>query len=132
MELPEIQEVIKQADIDSIRIDFPDIHGICRSKLIPARRLEATLEEGLNFAEATYIVDFANDIAFEGGCGGDSGWSDMTARPDLETFAILPHQPHTARIIANTFLKGVPHPVDPRGTLKKILEIGRASCRERV
>jgi len=33
MELPEIQEVIKQADIDSIRIDFPDIHGICRSKL---------------------------------------------------------------------------------------------------
>tara|TARA_B100000586_G_scaffold49606_1_gene32980 strand:+ start:1621 stop:2949 length:1329 start_codon:yes stop_codon:yes gene_type:complete len=121
MELPEIQEIIKEADIDSIRVDFPDIHGICRSKLIPARRLEATLEEGLNFAEATYIVDFANDIAFEGGCGVDSGWSDMTARPDLETFAILPHQPHTARIIANTFLKGAPHPADPRGALKKIL-----------
>ena len=121
MDYKEVQEKMAAADIDSIRIDFPDLHGICRSKLIPAGRLQATLEEGLHFAEATYIVDLSNDIAVEGGCGSETGWSDMKVRPDLDTFAVLPHQPHTARIIGDTYLGEQPHPADPRGALKKIL-----------
>ena len=44
MDVKEIQEKIKAANIDSLRIDFPDLHGICRSKLVPARRLEEMLE----------------------------------------------------------------------------------------
>jgi hypothetical protein len=48
MDVKEIQEKIEAANIDSLRIDFPDLHGICRSKLVPARRLEEVLEEGCN------------------------------------------------------------------------------------
>jgi len=121
MDKQEVKEIIKAAEIDSIRVEFPDLHGICRSKLVPACRLDETLEEGLNFAQATYIVDLSNDIAMGGGCGSDGGWSDMTLKPDLNTFAVLPHQPHTARIIGDTYLGDTPHPVDPRGALKKIL-----------
>ncbi|MCP4188604.1 MAG: glutamine synthetase [Gammaproteobacteria bacterium] len=122
MKVEEIQKIIDATGVDSIRIEFPDLHGICRSKLIPARRLQATMEEGLNFAQATYIVDFANDLAVEGGCGGEAGWTDMTVRPDLSTFTVLPHQPHTARIIGDTYLGDKPHPVDPRGALRRVLD----------
>ncbi|HJP08007.1 MAG: glutamine synthetase [Proteobacteria bacterium] len=122
MQVKKITEMIKSAGIDSIRIEFPDLYGICRGKLIPAGRLEAVVEEGLNFAQAAYIVDLSNDIAVAGGCGSDTGWSDMLLRPDLDTFAILPHQPDTARLIGNTYLGDSPHPVDPRGALKRILK----------
>lgn len=122
MQVKKIAEMIKSAGIDSIRIEFPDLYGICRGKLIPAGRLEAVIEEGLNFAQAAYIVDLSSDIAVAGGCGSDTGWSDMLLRPDLDTFAVLPHQPGTARLIGNTYLGDNPHPVDPRGALKRILK----------
>ncbi len=63
MDVKDIQEQIKAANIDSLRIDFPDLHGICRSKLVPAGRLEEVLEEGCNHVQATYAIDFANDVA---------------------------------------------------------------------
>ncbi len=122
MELREIQEIIKASDVDSIRVDFADLYGICRSKLMPASRLEASLKEGLNFAEAVWGIDLANDVAPGTGCCEESGWVDMTVRLDLDTFAVLPHQPHTARIIADSYRGGEPHPVDPRGALRKVLK----------
>lgn len=122
MELKEIQEILKKSDVDSIRVDFADLYGICRSKLMPVSRLEATIEEGLNFAEAVYCIDLANNIAPGTGCGEESGWVDMTIRLDLSTFAVLPHQPHTARIIGDAYRGNEPHPVDPRGALRKILK----------
>ena len=40
MEIKEIQEIIKAQNIDTIRIEYPDLHGICRNKMVPAKRLE--------------------------------------------------------------------------------------------
>jgi hypothetical protein len=31
MDVKEIKEKIKAANVDSLRVDFPDLHGICRS-----------------------------------------------------------------------------------------------------
>ena len=71
MDVKEIQEQIKAADIDSLRIDFTDLHGVCRSKLVPARRLEAMLEEGLHHAQATYALDLSNNVAMGTGVGDE-------------------------------------------------------------
>ena len=54
MEIKEIRERMKAANIDTLRIDFPDVYGICRSKMMPAKRLEELAEEGINFAQAAY------------------------------------------------------------------------------
>lgn len=122
MELKEIKEKIEAANIDSLRIDFPDLHGICRSKLVPASRLEAVLEEGCNHVTATYAVDMANDVAMGTGLGDEIQWRDMTVKPDLDTFTVLPYQEGTARFIGNAFgHDGQPLAVDPRYVLKRII-----------
>jgi glutamine synthetase len=123
MELKEIQQKIKEANIDSLRIDFPDLHGICRSKLVPARRLEELLEEGVKHVQATYAVDFANDVAMGTGTGSSIQWRDMTIKPDPGTFAVLPHLQCTARFIGNAYgPTGEPVAVDPRHVLKRIIK----------
>jgi glutamine synthetase len=123
MELKEIQEQIKAAKIDSLRIDFPDLHGICRSKLVPASRLEAVMEEGCNHVTATYAVDFANDVAMGTGLGDEIQWRDMTIKPDPETFTVLPYMEGTARFIGNAYgHDGQPLGVDPRNVLQRIIK----------
>jgi glutamine synthetase len=96
MDVKEIKDKIKAANVDSLRIDFPDLHGICRSKLVPAGRLEEVLEEGCNHVTATYAVDFANDVAMGTGLGDEIQWRDMTIKPDPATFAVLPYMEGTA------------------------------------
>lgn len=123
MDVKEIQEQIKAADIDSLRIDFPDLHGICRSKLVPASRLEAVLEEGCNHVTATYSVDLANDVAMGSGLCDEIQWRDMTIKPDPDTFAVLPYLDGTARFIGNAFgHDGQPLGVDPRYVLQRIIQ----------
>jgi len=122
MELKEIEEVVKAKKIDTIRLEFPDLFGICRHKLVPARRLEPLVEEGLNFAQAIYAIDLTNDVAPGTGCGYEIEWKDMTVIPDLNTFAVLPHLDSTARLIGNAFREGRPIPVDPRNALQKVLK----------
>jgi glutamine synthetase len=123
MDVKEIQEKIKEASVDSLRIDFPDLHGICRSKLVPAGRLEEILEEGCKHVQATYAVDFANDVAMGTGVGSSIQWRDMTVKPDPNTFVVLPHLEGTARFIGNTYgPNDEPVAVDPRYALQRIIK----------
>ncbi len=122
MTIEEIKGSIKAHHIDTLRIDYPDLYGICRSKLAPARRLEEVLDEGINFAQATYSVDLANDVAMGTGLGPEIEWRDMTLIPDLNTYAVLPHMEGTARFIASAYRDRELHPVDPRNILRKVLK----------
>jgi glutamine synthetase len=122
MELNEIKEIIKAENITTLRIEYPDLYGICRCKTMPAKHLEAVAEEGLGFAQAIYAINLANDVAPETGCGYEIEWKDMTIMPDLNTFAILPYLEGTARLIGNAFRDGKPIPVDPRYALQRILK----------
>lgn len=123
MDVKEIQEKIKAANVDSLRIDFPDLHGICRSKLVPAGRLEEVIEEGCNHVTATYAVDFANDVAMGTGVGDEIQWRDMNIKPDLSTFAVLPHLEGTARFIGDAYgPDGQRLAMDPRYVLQRIIK----------
>jgi glutamine synthetase len=123
MDLKKIHEQIKAANIDSLRIDFPDLHGICRSKLVPASRLEEVLEDGCNCVSAIYGIDLANDIAMRTGVGEEIQWRDMIIKPDPGTFTVLPHLEGTARFIGNAFgPDGQPLAMDPRYVLQRIIK----------
>ena len=122
MELKEIQEIIKAENIDTLRVEYPDLNGICRHKVMPVKHLEAVVEEGLAFAQAIYAIHLSNDVAPETGCGYEIEWKDMTIVPDLNTFAVLPYLDGTARLIGNAFRQGQPIPVDPRFALQRVLK----------
>jgi len=122
MQLKEIQEKIKAANINTLRIEFPDLYGICRNKIFPVKHLQRVAEEGLNFAQAIYGINLANDVAPGTGCGYEIEWKDMTVVPDLSTFVVLPHLEGTARLIGNAYRGGEPIGVDPRSALQKVLK----------
>ncbi|HEY3231974.1 MAG TPA: hypothetical protein VGJ87_22270, partial [Roseiflexaceae bacterium] len=48
MDLSDIGRAIAEGQIDFVRFEQSDTHGIARSKLVPARHVARFAEEGLN------------------------------------------------------------------------------------
>jgi glutamine synthetase len=102
-------------DVKFIRLWFTDILGFLKSFAITVEELEGAIEEGMGF-DGSSIEGFARIDE-----------SDMIARPDLNTFRLLPWRPREHRAVARMFcdiLKpgGEPFDGDPRYVLKKNLK----------
>ena len=121
MEKKEILERMKEAGVDTLRIDFSDMYGVNRGKIVPASRLDAVLEEGINCAKPTFSLDLAYNIPPGTGTAEEVNYEDMTIVPDPDTFAIVPYQEGTARFIGDIYAKGEPFPYSPRWLLKRVM-----------
>ena len=49
MELSDISRLIAEQQIEFVRFEQSDTHGISRSKIVPARHVERFARDGLNF-----------------------------------------------------------------------------------
>jgi glutamine synthetase len=114
------QDVIARAQdagIAYLDLQFTDVTGIIKTVQIPARQLEAALAQGIWF-DGSAIEGFARIAE-----------SDMYLRPDPATFAILPWESdrrHIARLICDVYTPtGEPFPGDPRGVLRRALDMSR-------
>lgn len=107
-------ELVKKHDVKSISLWFADIHGQLKSFTIPPKELEYAFDEGLGF-DGSSIKGFARIDE-----------SDMIARPDPTTFAILPwrsKEKAVARMFCDIYEPdGSPYKGDPRYILKINLE----------
>ena len=65
--------------VGTIRITYPDLHGIQRGKDIPAAELDRVARGGLAFCWAVMGTDLSHTPVV----GGEDGYPDMVARPDL-------------------------------------------------
>lgn len=122
MDVKEIRQIIEAAQIDTLRIDFSDMHGVNRGKIVPVRRLEEVLEEGIACAKPTFSLDLSYNIPPGTGTAEEVNYEDMTILPDPGTFTLLPYQPHTARFIGDLYAHGKPFPYAPRWLLKRVVE----------
>jgi glutamine synthetase len=111
---------LRELGVRAVRLQFADLHGICRGKDIPSAVFPHTAAEGISFVEATMTVDLAHNVI----AGFEQGFPDILARPDLSTLARLPWQPDVAACIVDLeqFETHEPYAVDSRGTLKRVLE----------
>lgn len=121
MDLEKIREIIKEKNIHTIRIEFPDHNGLCKGKLIPASRFEAVCEEGINCSQATFSIDLASGIPAGTGTAEEVDFVDMNIIPDLNTFTTVPYQPGLARVIGDIYFQGKPFPYSPRWLLKNVI-----------
>jgi glutamine synthetase len=121
MDLAHIQDQLNSADVHTLRIEFADQHGVCRSKIVPVRRLEEVLEEGISCAQPTFSLDLAYGIPPGTGTAEAVEYADMAIIPDPGTFTLVPYQPGTARMIGDIYVAGKPFPYSPRCLLKKVL-----------
>jgi glutamine synthetase len=105
-----------QADgIEHLLIQFVDLHGAAKVKLVPVGCFRAAVETGAGFAGGSLW-----------GMGQGPHSHDMCARADPETYTPLPYQPGVARFAADLYVDGEPHPFCPRVNLRRVADRARA------
>jgi glutamine synthetase len=113
--LSELEEV----GVRAVRLQYADLHGICRGKLIPISAFPHAAEEGVGFVEAIMTVDLRHNVI----AGFEHGFPDFLARPDLNTLVPLPWEEDVIACVADLQdpVTHEPHPLDCRGALKRVL-----------
>jgi len=110
--------VTKQLEADGISyvmVQFVDIHGAPKVKLVPAASLRSAHEVGAGFAGGAVW-----------GVGQGPHSHDMLARIDLDTYTPLPYESGVARFAADLYVDEAPHPYCARVNLKRVLGRARA------
>ena len=113
--LPELEEV----GVRAVRLQYADLHGICRGKLIPISAFPHVAEEGIGFVEAIMTVDLRHNVV----AGFEGGFPDLLARPDLNTLVPLPWEEDVIACLVDLEdpVTHEPHAFDCRGALKRVL-----------
>ncbi|NBU32637.1 MAG: type I glutamate--ammonia ligase [Actinobacteria bacterium] len=108
-----VLRTIEERDIRFVRLWFTDVLGMLKTVAIAPAELEGAFEEGIGF-DGSAIQGFARISE-----------SDMLAKPDPETFALLPWRGEhngVARMLCDIVMPdGQPADADPRNVLKRVL-----------
>ena len=101
----------------TVRLLFPDLHGVPRGKDVPVGEFEHVADHGLCFCSAVMGTDLRHTPVV----GGAEGYPDMRAVPDMTTLLPLPWDPGVSAVIADLSRVGEdrPEPTDPRGALRR-------------
>ncbi len=117
----DVKQLIKEYGIEMIRLEFTDLNGINRGKLLPADMIDEVLEHGIAFAAATLAVSFDGYVAEVPGIS-EYAYDDMKFMADPSTFVILPHLERTALMIGDLYYHGKPMAHAPRCFLNEIIK----------
>ena len=101
--------------VTAVRVLFPDLHGVARGKDVPISEFDHAVETGLCFCAAVMGMDLRHTPVV----GGEQGYPDLVARPDIATMLPLPWEPGVAVCLSDLepVEGGEPIP-DPRGAVR--------------
>ena len=100
--------------VTHLLVQFVDVHGAAKVKLVPAGEFRTAIDTGAGFAGGAVW-----------GLGQGPHSHDLCARVDPDTYTLLPCEPSVARFAANLYVDGHPHPYCPRVNLGRILDTAR-------
>ena len=110
----DIIRMVKENDVEFIRMQFTDIFGQLKNVAITASQIEKAVDNKI-MIDGSSIEGFVR-----------INESDQCLHPDLNSFTILPWRPQhgkVARLICDVYNPdGTPFVGDPRGVLKKVLK----------
>jgi glutamine synthetase len=111
---------LADASVTSVRVIYPDLHGVPRGKDVPLAEFDRVSQHGLAFCSAIMGTDLHHTPVV----GSEEGYPDLIARPDLATLSPLPWEPGVAWCIADVFpvADHLPAPADPRGAVRRAVE----------
>ncbi len=96
--------------IEYLLVQFVDLHGSPKVKMVPAEAVDDVTDSGAGFAGGAVW-----------GLGQNASSHDMMARIDLASYAPLPWKPGLARFAADLYVDGKPYPFCSRVNLKRVL-----------
>jgi glutamine synthetase len=119
---------LSEMSVSTVRVVYPDLHGVARGKDVPLVEFDRVSEHGLAFCAAVMSTDLRHTPVL----GGEIGFPDLIARPDLASLTLLPWEPGVASCIADVHpvAEGSIAPADPRGAVRRAVaayeEVGLA------
>lgn len=109
-------------DIEYVRFELPDLHGVARSKVVPIDKVESYVRKGLNFYGGTLALDTSSMVIAGSGLHEERNYRDHMLIADLETLAPVPWCDRTAKVICDPqWSPEDPLTVAPRYVLKSLL-----------
>ena len=120
----DIIRMVHEDDVEFIRMQFTDIFGQLKNVAITASQIEKAVNNEI-MIDGSSIEGFVRIQE-----------SDQYLRPDLDTFTVLPWRPQqgkVARLICDVYNPdGTPFVGDPRGVLKRVLDMNDRALRNIV
>jgi glutamine synthetase len=101
---------LREAGVHTLLVQFADVHGTAKGKLVPLEQLGTVLREG---------AGFAGPSIWGTGLPRTGPRSEYYARGDASTLQPLPWLPGVARIVGDGFAGGEPFEGCPRQVLKR-------------
>jgi len=95
--------------IQYLLVQFVDIHGAAKVKMVPVECLDDVVNDGAGFAGGAVW-----------GAGQGAHSHDLMGRVDPATYTPLPWEPGVARLVADLYVDSEPHPYCPRVNLKRV------------
>jgi len=108
--LEQLKQRMVKDRIEYILVQFVDIHGSAKVKMVPADYLDDVVTGGAGFAGAAVW-----------GMGQGPHSHDLMGRVDLASYTPLPWEPGVVRLASDIYVDGAPHPYCPRVNLKRML-----------
>lgn len=109
---------LRAAGVHTLLLQFTDIEGVAKGKLLPLAQLDAVLAEGAGFAGPSIVGT---------GLPRTGPRSEFWARGDAATALPLPWWPGVARLVGDGFVDGEPFEACPRQVLRR--QVARLAAR---
>jgi glutamine synthetase len=107
-----LQERLHAQGVHTLLVQFADLEGVAKGKLLPLHQLDAVLATGAGFAGPSIVGT---------GLPRTGPRSEFYARGDASTAQPLPWWPGVAHIVGDGFVDGQPFDACPRQVLKRQL-----------
>src|SRR5215831_19309684 len=101
VDIQEALTYLTSEEIEYVRFEQPDLHGLSRGKTVPSRHFERFATEGLNFLGGLLGLDLQGGVASGTGYLEERNFADSLIFPDLATLRPVPWADRTARVIAD-------------------------------
>jgi glutamine synthetase len=108
----DLRERLAAAGVHTLLVQFTDVHGTAKGKLVPLAHLQDVLHPG---------AGFAGPSIWGTGLPRTGPRSEYFARADPATARPLPWMPGVARVVADGWVDGQPFEACPRQVLKRAL-----------
>ena len=119
--LKEIKENLLARGIETVRLEYIDILGVNRGKVLPVEMLEDMFEDGIAFCAAIMAIGYDNDVADVEGLSSYN-YDDFKVMADPSKVFVLPYQEKTAMILGDIYYHEERMKQSPRWFLKNMIE----------
>ena len=121
LDLATLKADLERQNIDVLRVLYPDVLGVTRSKDLLVRQLENSAHSGPAFCQGVWVTTTVGGVLDAGGIASD-GLQDLICRIDPKTVKVVPWEPGVAYAIADTLNPdGSANLFSPREVLRKII-----------